>query len=212
MFRGVFRRFFWPAAASVHLSHIFPRQNPFSGRFAVFRAFCVLLPAMPVRASLLRLLRYFGQQISSARKLCLQSRAQQRQTWLNFLRPVVGSIKKLQYSLSLLDILGMVSPPFFFWLQHIDTDFPCVLLRLSIRFVPCPGVSPRRCSARQSGCFFAESYHRPMSGIQLSRCGGHLKSPLNCWSTGSLKICAFSAKTRILLFFPSIPNLSEASQ
>ena len=41
---------------------------------------------------------------------------------------------------------------------------------------------------------------------------GLLKSPLKCWSTGSLKICAFSAKTWILLFFPSIPNLSEAFQ
>ena len=163
---------FWPAAASAHCSHIFPCQNPFSGRFTVFRAFCGLLPAMLVRASLLRLPRYFGQQVSSARKLCLQSRTQQRQTWLNFLRPVVGSIKKLQYSLSLFDILGMVSPPFFFWLQHIGTDFSCVFLRLSIRSVPCPGVSPRRCSARQSGCVFAESYLRPMSGIQLSRCEG----------------------------------------
>lgn len=113
---------FWPAAASVHRSHIFPCQNPFSGRFAVFCAFCGLLPAMPVRASLLRLPRYFGQQISSARKLCLQSRAQQRQTWLNFLRPVAGSIKKAQYSLSLFDILGMVSPPFCFWLRYIGTD------------------------------------------------------------------------------------------
>ena len=115
---------FRPAAASVHRSHIFPCQNPFSGRFAVFRAFCCLFPAMPVWASLLRLPRYFGQQISSARKLCLQSRAQHRQAWLNFLRPVAGSIKKLQYCLSLLDILGMVSPPFFFWLQHLGTDFP----------------------------------------------------------------------------------------
>ena len=65
---------FWPAAASVHRSHIFPRQKPFSGRFAVFRAFCCLFPAMPDWASLLRLPRYFGQQISSARKLCLQLR------------------------------------------------------------------------------------------------------------------------------------------
>ena len=113
---------FWPAAASVHRSHIFPCQNPFSGRFVVFRAFCCLFPAMPVRASLLRLPRYFGQQISSARKLCLQSRAQHRQTWLNFLRPVAGSIKKFQYCLSLFDILGMVSPPFCFWLRYIGTD------------------------------------------------------------------------------------------
>lgn len=113
---------FWPAAASAHRSHIFPCQNPFSGRFAVFRAFCCLFPAMPVWASLLRLPRYFGQQISSARKLCLQSRAQHRQTWLNFLRPVAGSIKKAQYSLSLFDILGMVSPPSCFWLRYIGTD------------------------------------------------------------------------------------------
>ena len=41
---------------------------------------------------------------------------------------------------------------------------------------------------------------------------GHLKSPLKCWSAGSLKICAFPEKTQIILFCPPFTSLSEASQ
>ena len=54
---------------------------------------------------------YRGHVIKVARKLCLQSRMQRRQTSLYRLLPVIGSRKNAKSCLSLLESLGIVSPP-----------------------------------------------------------------------------------------------------
>ena len=54
---------------------------------------------------------YRGHVTTIARKLCLQARIQRRQRSLYLLLPVIGSKKNAKSCLSLLDSLGIVSPP-----------------------------------------------------------------------------------------------------
>ena len=99
VFRRVLGRFstvICPVLPPERLRREFPRQKPFTARFTRFHFLCFPPSSAPARPALLRLPRYFGQQISSARKLCMQLCVQLRQTWLYFRRPVAGFRKKLQ--------------------------------------------------------------------------------------------------------------------
>ena len=103
VFRRVLGRFstvICPVLAPERLHREFLCQKPFTARFTRFHFLYFPPSSAPARPALLRLPRYFGQQINSALKLCMQLCVQQRQTWLYFRRPVDGSRKKSQYSLS----------------------------------------------------------------------------------------------------------------